>query len=186
MNGPTIRRLVNGRTRPTWKLPMLRFLWSIISSIIGYCLEEALDTRIRSTCATEDRCPRDQHVSARFDSLRRSFSINSSVNLNVACAVSLVQLSSDLSNLFQRLFDKTLAAKAWIHRHYQDQIQILQNLFQHHCGCRRVEARACLFAQSLYQLNRAVEVRRGLLMNDDMVCARVYECFNIQIRLLDH
>src|SRR5215813_6474954 len=151
-----------------------------------YCLQEALDTRVRSTCATEDRCARDQNVSACFDSLRRGFSINSSINLNVARPVSLVQLCPHLFYFFQRLIDKTLATKAWIDCHDQDQVQILQNFFQHHGWGGRVEASACLLAKSLDQLNRAVEVRRGLLMNDDLVCSRLYERFNIPIGLLDH
>ena len=84
------------------------------------------------------------------------------------------------------LANKCLTAKAWIDRHHQHVIHNVQNLAESLNRSGRINGDSRSHAMAANQLQAAVEMNTGFLMNSDPIRAGIGEGGNVLIGIFDH
>jgi hypothetical protein len=117
----------------------------------------------------EDCRASDERVgTGRRDELG-SLGINTTVNFEADWAI--VDHGADTPDLFDLLINEGLSTEAWVNRHYQNKVNLIEHIAQHVLGRRRTDRYAGLLAQPANRLKRTIQMRTRFRVDRDDVCA---------------
>jgi hypothetical protein len=93
-------------------------------------LHEALQTCLWPIFVAEDGRPSDEDIGAGMHGERGAVHINAAVHLQLTISMALLEQLSRPLNLRQHAPDKALPPKAGVHSHHQQDIQLLDEVFE--------------------------------------------------------
>src|SRR5438552_5697614 len=126
----------------------------------------------------------DQRIGAGLDHQRRRLRGDAAVDFDIDIA-SRNEIAR-FADLVDHRGNEALAAKAWIDRHDEDEVEPVQYMPDVIDGRSGIERDAGLLAERLHGLQRAVEMGTRLGMNRDGVGAGLGESFEIAVDWRDH
>ncbi|VTR65137.1 hypothetical protein DESC_290207 [Desulfosarcina cetonica] len=136
--------------------------------------------------AAEDGAAGHEYIDTGLGDAADRIGVDATVNLDEGVQAARLDHGLELNHLVEDRGDEFLTAEAWIDAHDHDEVQIGKNPLQGFHGGRRVEGHAGAGARFADQLNRAVQMGTGLLMDGDIIGPGSGEIGDIAFRGLDH
>src|SRR5262245_9063816 len=112
---------------------------------------------------------RDQHIGSRIYRQRRSGGVDTTINLEIAALLALINHPAYTPYLGQRRVNETLVPEARVDRHDEHLIHVPQNLFERCRRRRRIDGHAGTFPQPLDVLHRAMQVGVPFPVNEKRI-----------------
>src|SRR5437870_9193267 len=111
---------------------------------------------------------------------------NPAVHLELALRPDAIQERPDAPDLWNGAGDEVLPPETGIDGHHEDEVELREDLVQHHGGGRGIECEPHPPVELRDRLERAVEVARALHVHGEPVRSRVGEGLEIATGLRDH
>ena len=139
-------------------------------AISAQCLPHGLNNS-RVIGLPEDGAAGHESVSAGVGHLANVARLDAAIDLQANVAARTFNAAARLFDLAQGAVDKTLPAKAGVHAHDEDEVNVVDQPVQHIQRRRRVERQPRLAAGGAYGLHAAMRVRAGFGVKADGGCA---------------
>jgi len=122
-----------------------------------------------NVAVTENGATRNEQFGPSFDDVGNRFQVDSPVYLNPKIEFAFGAHTGQCGDFVQRIGDELLATKARIHAHNQDVMDKIENLRERFDGSSGIKYHAGLAAMRRDQMEGAVEMNAGFLVDRDPV-----------------
>jgi len=134
----------------------------------------------------ENGISRDEQLCSRFDDVRDRFQVHATIYFNPEIEFALGTHASECCDFVQRIRNELLPTKARIHAHDQDVMDEIQDFCKRFDGSGRVKNNSRPAAVRGDQVECAIQMNAGFLVNRDPVGAGLGELRNEEVRIFDH
>ena len=129
---------------------------------------------------------RDEYFGAGFDHVGYGFEIDSPIHLNAEIEFAFVTHAGECGNFVEGIGNKFLAAKTGIHAHDQDVVDKVENFRERLDRRSGIENHTGLASVRGDEVEGAVKVNTGFLMNGNPIGPSVGKFGNEQVWIFDH
>ncbi len=134
----------------------------------------------------EDGAARDEELGAGFDDIAHCFAIDSSIHFNTEIEFAFRAHACEGGNFVKGVGDEFLAAEPGIHAHHQDVVNKIEHFGQGFDGSSGIENYARLAAVGSNQVERAIKMNAGFLVDGHPVGSSFREYRDEKIGIFDH
>jgi len=134
----------------------------------------------------EDGVAGDEEVGSGADDVGHSGQIDAAIDFNAVPEATRFADARERFYFAQRAFDEVLAAEAGIHGHDQNVVDDVENFVEGIYWCSGIDDHSRLASVRTDEMERAIEVDAGFLMDGNPVGAGLGEGFDEVVGIFDH